>query len=85
MYSFFHCFSFSVLRTEHIILSYVFFFSRIYLFSDGFHNDSYDTSDFHSSLLDDQNRPALQDACLLYGIHSKSDGDSITYTGYIKN
>lgn len=61
------------------------FFSHIYLFSDGFNNDLYYTSDFYSSFLDNQNEPTLQDACLLYGINSKSDGDSISYTGYIKS
>ncbi len=60
------------------------FFSHIYLFSDGFDNDLYYTTRLISSVKD-QNESISNDACFLYGINSKVDGNTISYTGYIQN
>ncbi len=56
------------------------FFSHIYLYSDGFDNDSYYSTQQVSNT---EGRLDLTDASLLYGLQSEYQGEFISYTGFI--
>ena len=62
-----------------------FFFSHIYLYSDGFNNDSvYSTQAFQNVVPKRvQDQINKEDCSLLYDIHREFQGNKISYNGYI--